>query len=109
MNIENLDGIQKNELIKQLLTIIEYMETTFHIRSIHQLLNETANFLVQTLKISNTTITIDETTARYYTNQQIPQTYSDVENKLIKELQDLKTNIKIIRKRLIFKLEEDNK
>lgn len=95
MNIDNLDGIQKDELIKQLNTIIEYMEKVFHIRNINQLLNETVNFIVQTTKISNCTITMQEIKARNYNNPTIQQTYEEIENKLLKEIQDLRTNIKI--------------
>lgn len=95
MNLNRLEGIEKNEIIIQLSTIIEYMETVFNIRNTSQLLNETANFIVQTLKISNCSITIKDQRTQYYSNPSLKQIYAEIEAKLIKDIQNLKTNIKI--------------
>ncbi|MBI5065350.1 GGDEF domain-containing protein [Candidatus Woesearchaeota archaeon] len=80
-----------DEEIAKLKVIIEFMEYIFITHNTEDLLQKASEFLVQTFKLSNCSIRIEDKFCRYYTNSDLEKEYIPVEEALTLLAKDLKT------------------
>ncbi len=79
------------EIISKLKVIIEFMEYIFITKNTEDLLKKTSEFLVQTFKLSNCSIRIEDKFLRYYTNADLEKEYLPIEEVVHSLVKDLKT------------------
>ena len=83
----------EEEKIKELLIVMEFIESIFLSHNIDDLIKKSSDFLMNKFRLSNCTIMLNEKKHRFYSNYDSNKIYDKVEEKLHNALKELKTTL----------------
>lgn len=81
--------------VKELLIVMEFIESIFLSHNIDNLIQKSADFLMNKFRLSNCTIILNDKKYRFYSSSGVDNTYAQVEDKLYNAIKELKTALVI--------------